>query len=486
VALRKDGVYTPLPDAPRSLAVIPVEVLDHIGAHRGGKANGEAKRDGPLGEPWRWDQAEMGSRHVHLVGQMRHWRGLGDDTVEALVAHAWRYIARHAIPLERVEDEPDIDDKELRSMAEWTIEHVDDDEPWTGEGAGNEPRKESRRSKSARIWPTVGDLFSEGVVEVPYYAVDIIPKVGLGAIVAQQKAGKTSLAMQAGFALAQPDGTFLGVPVDEQVTVWLNESEGSEDGFKARLRDVHAALGAPALGSLTMRPMFRAVSMQAGPKAGGDAMRRMIEEAGGPPKVWFVGMASRLFGFDDENSAAKVQPYLDALDDLAAEYQMLVMFSHHVRKPGMDTGGVRFLPAGKWFHTVRGSSAFVGAVDVMLGLDRDADQTDGRLNILLRNGLTRGVDVEWHYPLFSLPKGLASAAALPDDPALRAVRRVLIDAATETLSGWLSQSEVARKAEVSRPTAQRRLAMLVSYGEVEKDEPGGQQQVLYRVIPGRP
>jgi hypothetical protein len=324
--------------------------------------------------------------------------------------------------------------------------------------AGQNERIETTRT--GRAWD-IAELLSLDIRPVGFLVPGLVPKHGLGLIAGQYKAGKTTFGVQLAMALATPGVAFLGLMPSHTVAAWLNEPEGSLSGFQNRIKDVWEGLGSPDPVTMRLRLMHRALSMKGGPSQGVGDMRRMIDEAGGPPGIWFLGVASKLFGLDDENASAKVQPYLDALDAVADEFDMAVVLSHHLRKN--EPKQKKFATPSEFFDTVRGTSAYPGAVDFLLGLDRRPEVRDGRLNVLLRDGETKGVEIEFAYPLFLPPSGRISVVQAPND-------RVTVGIGTALMSPngpVRTTAELAAAIGVTKPAVEKALPLLQSLGLVE-------------------
>lgn len=79
------------------------------------------------GRHWQWGDRDRGSRHNHLNGVIRGWRGKLPNR-DALIAQTWLYIEEHGIPLERVGDE-DLNRAEVERMVDGALRKFDDDTP---------------------------------------------------------------------------------------------------------------------------------------------------------------------------------------------------------------------------------------------------------------------------------------------------------------------------------------------------------------------
>ncbi|MBI4345922.1 MAG: AAA family ATPase [Elusimicrobia bacterium] len=176
-----------------------------------------------------------------------------------------------------------------------------------------------------------------------------------------------------------------------------------------------------------------------------------VREAG----VLFVDTLSQWAGIrgDGENSAGEALEALAPLQEAAGRHGLAVVVLRHSRKAGGDVG-----------DDTRGSSAFAGAVDIVLSLRRADGNAEPNIRVL--HGLSRFADTPESLALrLTAEEGyvaLGTEAAL----AVEIARRQLLEAAPRTTEHAMTADELIDAAKVRRTSGQEALGALLDLGQL--------------------
>lgn len=161
---------------------------------------------------------------------------------------------------------------------------------------------------------------------------------------------------------------------------------------------------------------------------------------------------------DGENSAGEALEAIAPLQSAAGNHQLAVVVVRHSRKSGGDVG-----------DDGRGSSAFAGAVDVVLSLRRPEGNGDGSIRVL--HGLSRFTETPDSLALQLTADGyvaLGSEAAL----AIEVAKRQVLEVAPGSEEHALDATELLDAAKVRRTSGQEAIAALVDLGALRRSGEG--------------
>ncbi len=218
--------------------------------------------------------------------------------------------------------------------------------------------------------PEIQGLGWEQVAELPpieWVAEGWLPALSLVLLAGEPACGKSFALVD--FSLRMVHGMpWLGVPTRPGSVLYL-AGEGFA-GLAGRLRAwrEHHQPTAAQRGDRYFRLLDGIpVLSKKGAKKVRQVVAKSIAEAGSPPAVIVVDTLSQALEDGDENEAKVVGPALRILGSLRKKYGCTIVVVHHLAKPRDGR------PAPLTAHAVRGSSALVGNVDVVLGLSVDGD-----------------------------------------------------------------------------------------------------------------
>jgi hypothetical protein len=157
-------------------------------------------------------------------------------------------------------------------------------------------------------------------------------------------------------------------------------------------------------------------------------------------------------GGDDENSSGKAAEAMAPLQ-IAAGTGLAVLVLRHDRKSGGDVG-----------ESARGSSAFGGAVDIILALRRGEGAS--RPTVRALHGLSRFDETPTQLMIELTDAGYV-ALGTQTAVAAKEARIAILDNAPQTLEHALTEQELLDRAEVKRSTARPALAELVANGALQ-------------------
>ncbi len=438
-ALRSDGVYTPRGTV-RTIAELPASVIEYLvtSAHKQDGQRSAAR--GPSDAGWKI----ANGRHDYLVGQARKLRGYslsGDRLVDELL----RLDRDRCDP--PLADVPDRGEAEIRRIAEWTDQRIADDPPGVTITLSPERPEGSGRNLSERF-TSPAELLAR-LPETPesswhryFYRGAIAELIG-GAKVA----GKTTFLGH--LMAAVLDGrTYLGEPTTYSPIVFLTEQPS------ASLRAVLERSGLASRADLRIL-LWRDAHDVTWPEIVVMAVAE-CERVGA--RLLIVDTLPAFAGIrgDAENDAGAALAAIEPLQVAAAD-GLAVVVVRHARKAGGEVG-----------ESGRGSSAFTGAVDVVLQLARQA--TAARPTIRVLTALSRFDETPPEAVIELTDAGyvlLGDVAAVAFDEA----RRGILDVVPE-LPGGLTEAEIIEQVGGRKSSTGEALRSLVATGRVERSGSG--------------
>jgi hypothetical protein len=316
------------------------------------------------------------------------------------------------------------------------------------------------RFKSAR------EILSlESRVEVQWIAKPWLAKSAITELVGKAKvAGKTTWALALCAAILDGDD-FMDGPTTGTGIVYLTEE--SEVTFRMALERAH------------IRPrddfhvlFWRETLGRKWPDTMDEAVGVAIEKKAGLLVVDTLAQFAQLTG-DRENNAGDA---LEAVLPLqkARDLDLGVLMLRHERKQGGQLG-----------DSGRGSSAFAGAVDIILNLGRPKGHTDE--NIRLIDGVSRLDDEGLKLTIKLTSEGYQSCG-VTSRPTTDATEESIMEYLPESPEGALDVDDIIMATEGKRATIQRALAELKKHGRVAEVGTGvkGDPKRYYRQWEFRP
>lgn len=100
----------------------------------------------------------------------------------------------------------------------------------------------------------------------------------------------------------------------------------------------------------------------------------------------FIGPLAQVGNLEDENKVEGISQICKNLNQIITATGATIFLIHHRKK---TREGTQYGSVNSFFETSRGSSALTAAVDVAIGLERGAEETDGKMFVLLRDGTAR-------------------------------------------------------------------------------------------------
>jgi DnaB helicase-like protein/AAA domain-containing protein len=265
---------------------------------------------------------------------------LGEHAAIVVEASRKRHLRRLLIALQVDVEDPTLDSAGIVSRLSATGFGIPAGTPY-GVGSG---RNESRLFLTAR------ELAAEVPAEVPWLVRPWVARGAVTEFVGKVKGGKSTLLGAMVKALVT-GGTFLGEPVPKTRVVWLTEQ--SPITFRALL----ARVGLDKTEDLLVQPWHTVMDREWEAVAVA-AVHKANECGAGLLIVDTLGQFARLRGEGAENNAAEALAAMRPLQAAAAG-GLGVAVVRHERKSGGEVG-----------DSGRGSSAYAGAVDVVVAVRR--------------------------------------------------------------------------------------------------------------------
>lgn len=332
---------------------------------------------------------------------------------------------------------------------------------------GPAPARVDRRREVLQV----GAFLDQPMLSVPERCEGLLPSEGLAAIIGAEKEGKSLLGLQLGLCIASGDVPFLGRKVFGG-TVLLVEEEGTVRAMQDRVRRQAAKLG--LLQRLADLPLHLAVRQRFRIDREADiaALEAEVERTGAG--VVIIGPLAQIASFD-ENRSSEFNPIAQSLVDLVARRHVLIVLIHHRRKA--DTKSRRPRTIREFFDSTRGTNALTAALDTGIGLQRDPEEDNGVIHLLLRDSESERIHLE--FDRHSLTVWATDGPVPTFDKAPLGAVEARLEAA---YPNPVARNAVATALSVSPTTARERLDLLVAQSRAEKAA-GARGAVLYRWVP---
>jgi len=280
-----------------------------------------------------------------------------------------------------------------------------------------------------------------------------------------KRSGKTTLVLSMCRAILLGE-EFLGQPTEYTPIVYLTEQSGTS--FKRNLRDA-GLLGRDDLHIL----LWSDVAKRDWPTVAQDAALKVRETGAGLLVVDTLGQFSRVRGDDENKSGAALRVMEPLLEIQAAGTGVLI--NRHDRKSGGEVG-----------DSGRGSSAYAGAVDVVLHLQRTDDAKPGTERQRVLEGLSRFEETPEKLLIELTSKQPYTYTALGDvaDERDRRLRIDILSCLPTNPEDAVREKELQEMAEARAVDFRRVLRRLLNEGEVIRIGPGkpGHPHLYYQRV----
>jgi hypothetical protein len=295
---------------------------------------------------------------------------------------------------------------------------------------------------------TALDLCSEAPEDVPWIVPGYVPKGALVELCGKVKIGKTTL-IAAMVRQILDGGTFLGNPVAQGKVLWLTEQPTTSFADALRGAGLEDRDDLVLLQWVDTRGFsWEKVAQTATKKA---------QEIGAI--LFLVDTISQFSGIkgDGENSAGEAQRAIEPLQ-VAAASGLGVIVCRHERKGGGEIG-----------DSGRGSSAWSGAVDVILKITRPEGAQRETLRVLEVSGRFRDAPPE---QVIELKDGLYEALGTALDIAAQEARQKILDACALAVEKDPTLTDLVDKLKIKRTTCQIVVERMVADGVLERTGKG--------------
>ncbi len=450
-ALRGDGIYTPRPGV-RVIAELPHRVIDYLIASERKQTSERNSARGPTDDGWYIDHG----RHDFLVSRGRNLRGIGLSG-ERLYDELVRVDRDRCRP--PLADTPGRGLDELSGIAAWIEKNIADDPPEVSAQTSAVRAETPMAFQSARTFAAAvpdritwrwRDYWADGTV------VEMVGKI--------KAAGKTTLLMHACRAIL--DGLpFLDRPTLATPVVYLTEQPSASLREALRRADL---LGRDDFTLL----LWRDTAGRRWP----DVVRAAVEECHRQgAKVLVIDTLSRFAGLrgDAENSAGDADEAMAPLQVAAAD-GLAVIVARHERKSGGEVG-----------DSGRGSSAFAGAVDVVLAVRRGEGNVRPTVRVI--HALSRFDETPETLVVELTEDGyvaLGDEQAVALTEAKKAVRDLLPDRPSPEAPTFADLKD--RLGAVPRSTLQRAVDDLLAAHEIAREGAGKRGDPFRYYLPPNP
>lgn len=295
---------------------------------------------------------------------------------------------------------------------------------------------------------TLAEFAARDIPPLTWLVEDTVPSGGLGLLLAAEKTGKSLFAFDCGAAVAtgQP---FLG-RTTSRTNVLVIEEEGSPAAWQYRIKKM---FGDSPPDDFYFRHRMITNLNDSSDLSG---LRDFIREH--QIGLVFIGPLAQVGNIQEENRAEEVNSIAKALNAIVTDTGATIFIIHHRRKPSQ---GDKSYTLNDFFHTSRGSSALVAAVDVAVGLQRENEDPHGKMFVMLRDGPGR-ID---HYKMdFSTLRISPSAKPLTTktERGVETIKQYLLSRGRPA-----SRAEIATASELPKTTAQTCLADLVDQKQIK-------------------
>jgi len=210
---------------------------------------------------------------------------------------------------------------------------------------------------------SAADLLAEPEPDTDWLADHLFPASGVALLAGDPKSFKTLCALQLAVVVGTPAvDDFLGRSVRHGPVLFVEE-EGSRHKYRERMQMMMAGLGSATAPDLTF-VLHQGIRLDEA-----RSLKQLTDVAADIEPVLVVLDPLVMLHSGDENKASEMGRVMRGLVALAAERECCVAIVHHVNKPQQDRKPTRQA------QRMRGSSAFAGATDANLIMDRDGDRT---------------------------------------------------------------------------------------------------------------
>lgn len=300
------------------------------------------------------------------------------------------------------------------------------------------------------VFRSAAELAATTPMSPPWVVSGFAARGAITEIVGKVKAaGKTTLVLSMCEAVLR-GATFAGRPTERTGVVYLTEQATPsfrEALARARLLDA---------GELAVLSWHEAIGVP-WPEVVAQAVAAARERGAGLLVADTVSQWAGIRG-DSENSAGDALGAIAPLQEAAGVHGLAVVTVRHGRKSGGEVG-----------DDGRGSSAFAGAVDIVLSLRRP--EGGGEPNVRILHGLSRFGETPESLALQLTPSGyiaLGSEAAL----AIELAKRDVLDAAPASAENALTGNELVDAAKVRRTNGQEAISALLELGQLVRNGDG--------------
>lgn len=222
------------------------------------------------------------------------------------------------------------------------------------------------------------DLLSLPIHGVPsYIGAGVLPKQGVLLLAGQKKVGKSFIALNVAYCLAnglplfgmqwkkktvsaggeEEERVVTPLIVYEPLKVLYIEQEVGLEGAKDRLLRLHSCLGAAHLQNLTVGSKIREIGLH--PDTRYKVLRDVLREW--RPQV-FIGDPLRRFHREDENDNTAMWRVMESVEALTEEFKMAVILTHHFGHPNELSGR-------RGVDRTRGASTLLDAPDTLVAVE---------------------------------------------------------------------------------------------------------------------
>jgi AAA domain-containing protein/DnaB helicase-like protein/MarR family protein len=304
------------------------------------------------------------------------------------------------------------------------------------------PLREEVRQKPIMEFMSAAEFAAAADEPIEWISKGYVAKGAITEIGAKVKAGKTTLITE--LVRAAADGApFLGQPTLKTPTVYLTEQPAvsfrqtmkragllGRDDFRFLLRSKVLRMSWPEVVAATIAECKRV-----------GAHLLVVDTL---PQ--FAGLSG-----DAENNSGDALAVMQPLQQAAAQ-GIGVILVRHQRKAGGDVGDCG-----------RGSSAFAGAVDVVVSLRRPDGNARNTVRVL--HALSRFSETPAELRIELTSNGYVSLGE-PSETCLETAKASILAALPTSEGGALNMTELKRRVQVSRSTAQSAIDELVEEGSL--------------------
>jgi DnaB-like helicase N terminal domain/AAA domain/Bacterial regulatory proteins, gntR family len=321
------------------------------------------------------------------------------------------------------------------------------------------PLREDVGQKRILSFKTAAELAAASDHEIAWITTGYAAKGSITEIGAKVKAGKTTLVLA--MVRAVVDGaTFLGRTTLKTPVVYLTEQPGVSFRQAMERADL---LGRE---DFTVLPFYDTRGM-GWPEVAAAAVKECRRIGASLLVVDTLSQFAGLTG-DKENNSGDALEAIRPLQEAASEGIGVVVIRHE-RKSGGEVG-----------DSGRGSSAFAGAVDIVVSLRRP--EGNASKNRRLLQSLSRFHETPADLLIELTDEGYV-ALGEPGETAVKDAKDVIFAAAPQTETEALALKELVSAAKVSRQTAQRALDELVREGMLSRAGKGKRGDPFRYFIP---